>query len=77
MTAGIDFGLTLLAELRGEQVAKVTQLAMEDDPKPPFGTGRPQTAGPELTAIALGLMGDMNSEAVEIARTRRRQAVAA
>ena len=76
VTAGIDFGLTLLAELRGEQVAKVTQLAMEYDPKPPFDTGTPETAGPELTAIALGLMGEMNSEAVAIALTRRRQAVA-
>ena len=76
VTSGIDFGLTLLAELRGEQVAKVTQLTMEYDPKPPFDTGTPETAGPELTGIALSLMGDMNPEAIEIARTRRRQPVA-
>lgn len=77
VTAGIDFGLTLLAELRGEQVAKVTQLAMEYDPDPPFNAGSPDAAGPELTAIALTMMGDMNAEAVEIARTRRRTPVAA
>ena len=77
VTSGIDFGLTLLAELRGEQVAKVTQLAMEYDPKPPFDTGTPETAGPELTAIALALMGDMNPEAVRIAQTRSRQTAAA
>ena len=29
VTAGIDFGLTVLAELRGEDVAKAVQLAME------------------------------------------------
>ena len=77
MTAGIDFGLTLLAELRGEQVAKVTQLAMEYDPEPPFNTGTPETAGPELTNIALTIIGDMNPEAIEIARSRRREPIAA
>ena len=71
VTAGIDFGLMLLAELRGEQTAKLTQLAMEYDPAPPFDTGSPDAAGPELTDMALAMMGDMNSEAVEIARTRR------
>ena len=77
VTAGIDFGLRLLAELRGEQVAKVTQLAMEYDPEPPFITGTPETAGPELTNIALTIMGDMNPEAIEIARSRRRGQIAA
>ena len=77
VTAGIDFGLTLLAELRGEQVAKVTQLVMEYDPEPPFQAGTPDAAGPELTAIALGMVGEMKSEAVVIAQGRRRQPVAA
>jgi cyclohexyl-isocyanide hydratase len=48
VTAGIDFGLTLLAELRGETVAKAAQLAMEYDPQPPFQTGSPESAGPDL-----------------------------
>ena len=73
VTAGLDFGLTLLAELRGEQVAKVTQLMMEYDPEPPFDTGTPEAAGPELTAIAIAAMGDMNAEAVEIMGSRRRE----
>ncbi len=71
VTAGIDFGLTLLAELRGKEVAEVTQLMMEYDPAPPFNTGHPRIAGPELTAAALRIMGNMTEEAVEIARTRR------
>lgn len=75
VTAGIDFGLTLLAELRGEQAAKLTQLAIEYDPAPPFNTGTPDTAGPELTGIALAMMGDQNREAVEIARGRRKMPV--
>ncbi|WP_437938289.1 DJ-1/PfpI family protein [Sorangium sp. So ce341] len=49
VTAGIDFGLTLLALLRGEDVAKMTQLMLEYDPAPPFRAGTPEAAGPELT----------------------------
>lgn len=48
VTAGLDFGLTLLAELVGEDVAKLNQLAMEYDPAPPFQAGTPRQAGPVL-----------------------------
>jgi cyclohexyl-isocyanide hydratase len=47
VTSGIDFGLTLLGLLCGEDVAKMTQLMMEYDPKPPFNAGIPETAGKE------------------------------
>jgi cyclohexyl-isocyanide hydratase len=49
VTAGIDFGLVLLARLLGEDVARMTQLAVEYDPEPPFDAGSPQKAGPALT----------------------------
>jgi cyclohexyl-isocyanide hydratase len=48
VTAGIDFGLTVLAKLRGEDAAKLTQLALEYDPEPPFNAGSPKTAGPAI-----------------------------
>ncbi len=51
-TAGIDFGLRLLAELRGEEVGRVTELGMEYDPEPPFNTGKLRDASPELIAMA-------------------------
>ena len=51
VTAGIDFGLTLAAELAGEQTAKAIQLMMEYDPQPPFDSGSPEKAGPELVAL--------------------------
>ena len=76
VTSGIDFGLTLLAELRGEQTAKVIQLALEYDPEPPFQTGTPDKAGAELTAIAVAMGGNMNAKAVTIAEGRRRAPVA-
>jgi cyclohexyl-isocyanide hydratase len=44
VTAGIDFGPVLLAKLRGDEAAKLTQLAMEYDPEPPFQSGSPKTA---------------------------------
>lgn len=44
MTAGIDFALTLLAELASPEVAATIQLALEYDPEPPLRSGRPETA---------------------------------
>jgi putative intracellular protease/amidase len=49
VTAGIDFGLVLLAKLLGEDVAKMTQLVMEYDPEPPFDAGTPKKAGENIT----------------------------
>ena len=48
VTAGIDFGLALAAELAGEDVARMIQLALEYDPRPPFDAGSPQGAGAAL-----------------------------
>jgi cyclohexyl-isocyanide hydratase len=56
VTAGIDFGLVLLAKLRGDEAAKLTQLAMEYAPEPPFDAGSPRTAGPALVEQAMSLM---------------------
>lgn len=50
VTAGIDFGLVLAAELLGEPAARFAQLAMEYDPHPPFDSGSPETSAPELVA---------------------------
>jgi cyclohexyl-isocyanide hydratase len=50
VTAGIDFGLALAAELAGEEVARTIQLALEYDPQPPFHAGSPEAAGPALVA---------------------------
>ena len=47
VTAGIDFGLALAAELAGAETAKLLQLAFEYDPDPPFDCGSPEKAGHE------------------------------
>lgn len=50
VTAGVDFGLTLVAELVNEDFAKLVQLGTEYDPQPPFDAGSPSKAAPELVA---------------------------
>ncbi|MBL1430194.1 MAG: DJ-1/PfpI family protein [Robiginitomaculum sp.] len=50
VTAGIDFGLTLAAELASEEVAKEIQLVLEYNPQPPFNSGSPETADPKLVS---------------------------
>lgn len=49
VTAGIDFGLSVLASLRGAATAKRVQLAIEYNPQPPFDAGSPATAGRDVT----------------------------
>jgi cyclohexyl-isocyanide hydratase len=44
VTAGIDFGLRLVAELAGEDTARAIQLGLEYDPAPPFQCGNPEVA---------------------------------
>ena len=44
VTAGIDFGIALVARLRGDDVAKRLQLGLEYDPAPPFRSGHPNVA---------------------------------
>lgn len=44
VTAGIDFALTLAAEMMDERTAKEIQLLIEYNPAPPFSCGHPGTA---------------------------------
>nr|WP_057925488.1 DJ-1/PfpI family protein [Burkholderia ambifaria] len=51
VTAGIDFALRVAAKLRGQQAAEFTQLVIEYDPAPPFHSGHPRDARPEVIAM--------------------------
>lgn len=44
VTSGIDFGLTIAAEIHGPDVAQAIQLGIEYDPAPPFDAGHPDRA---------------------------------
>ncbi len=51
VTAGLDFGLAIAAQLCGEETAKTIQLLLEYDPAPPFNCGSPETADRKTRAI--------------------------
>ena len=44
VTAGIDFALTVIAEIAGAEAAQTIQLALEYSPAPPFNSGHPSVA---------------------------------
>jgi cyclohexyl-isocyanide hydratase len=44
VTSGIDFALTVVADIYGDDVAQNIQLHMEYDPQPPFNGGSPRSA---------------------------------
>lgn len=50
VTSGIDFALSLVSLIFGDEEAKAIQLSMEYDPKPPFRCGSPGQADPALVA---------------------------
>ncbi|WP_067133367.1 DJ-1/PfpI family protein [Microtetraspora malaysiensis] len=56
VSAGIDMALTLAARLWGEPAAKTIQLALEYDPQPPFDSGSPDKAAPEIIAAVRTLL---------------------
>ncbi len=51
VTAGIDFGLGLLGELRDRTYAETVQLLAEYAPEPPFDAGTPERAPPAVTGM--------------------------
>jgi cyclohexyl-isocyanide hydratase len=61
VTSGLDFALTVAAEIASLEAAQEVQLAIEYAPEPPFAFGSPDTAPPAITAkvraqVAEGLM---------------------
>ncbi len=56
VSAGIDMGLTLLARLAGDDIARAIQLAIEYDPQPPFDAGSPDKVEADLRELVAGIM---------------------
>lgn len=57
VTAGIDFALTLAAELTDPTTAQMIQLGIEYDPAPPFCAGSPESAPPEVVTKVMAALG--------------------
>lgn len=51
VTSGIDFGLRVAAEIGGESLAQALQLGLEYNPAPPFDSGHPDVAHPEIVEV--------------------------
>ena len=51
VSAGIDMALQLTALEYGEDVARAIQLGIEYDPEPPFDSGSPDKAHPDLVEL--------------------------
>jgi len=68
VTAGIDGALRVAAELRGEKVAQRIQLGMEYAPEPPFFSGTPREAPPDVLAEARKAGAAMAAKRLETAQ---------
>lgn len=51
VTAGIDMALHLVGREAGPEVAQAVQLGIEYDPDPPFDSGSPEKAPPEIVEL--------------------------
>lgn len=63
VTAGIDLGLTLIAELRDTFYAQNMQLLAEYAPQPPFNAGTPETAPKEAVQLMSAMFTGYNDKA--------------
>jgi cyclohexyl-isocyanide hydratase len=68
VTSGIDFALTLMAEIFGEERARLVQLSMEYDPRPPFVGGSPDNTDPELVRRVRNFSADFVKQREQVAR---------
>ena len=71
VTAGIDFGLTLVAKLRGEDYARAVELMLEYDPHPPFRSGPPELAREDTSIFATRFYDPLLESARAAAETAR------
>jgi cyclohexyl-isocyanide hydratase len=69
VTAGIDLALCVASLITNEQTARAIQLSLEYNPEPPFNSGSPENAGPELVTVAWQRGAAMLSE--RLAATKR------
>ncbi len=69
VTAGMDFALVVAAELAGARFAQALQLGLEYAPAPPFNSGRPETAPPEILTEVRSRMNAILPKRLAEART--------
>jgi len=72
VTAGIDFALTVAAEVVGPEAAKRIQLLIEYNPAPPFSCGHPSTAEASVVEGLRGVMAPLKAARLEQAQRAAR-----
>ncbi len=73
VTAGMDFGLNIVAKLRSPEYAQAIQLYLEYDPAPPFNAGSPNKAPRRVKDFILDMTGGLNKMADALAVKLRKQ----
>ena len=71
VTSGLDFGLSMVAELRDRTYAECTQLMSEYDPQPPFNAGSLRTAPDAAKKPMLELIAGFKQQAEALAASYR------
>jgi cyclohexyl-isocyanide hydratase len=62
ISAGLDFALTLIAEIAGDQHAMTIELLLEYDPQPPFHSGNHNLVGDKLKQQVQGMVHQIAKE---------------
>ena len=68
VTAGIDFGLSRVGQLRDRQYAECVQLMAEYAPEPPYDAGTPKRAPSGGTKMMSDMFVDFNKQAEAVGR---------
>jgi putative intracellular protease/amidase len=76
VTAGLDFGLTMLAELRDATYAQSVQLLCEYDPHPPFDAGSVRTAPAAVTGMMQQMLDPFGARVAAVAAALHRHGTA-
>jgi putative intracellular protease/amidase len=71
VTAGLDFGLTMVAELRDRTYAECCQLRSEYDPDPPFHSGSIKTAPAEVKAAVVEMLAEFVKKSEALAAVKK------
>lgn len=70
VTAGLDFGLTMVAEMRDQIYAECSQLVSEYDPDPPFNAGSLKTAPADVKKAMTELLAEFSRKAEALASAK-------
>ena len=71
ITAGIDFALTLIAEVVGPPVAQAMQLITEYRPHPPFNASSPDSAPGEILTMVQGMVSQQSQDLDKFIEAKR------